>query len=356
MSFAEPIYLYIAPFLLAALALFIWWSERQRQKALLQLGNPTLIARLAAGVNQGGRVWVRVLWCLSTALLLIALARPQWGEEERTVAREGLQIVVALDVSASMLADDIKPSRLERARLEIVDLMSRLDGDEIALVPFSGASFVQFPLTTDYATARRFLDGVDTNTISRPGTNVSDALRTAAGAFDENATSQKVIVIITDGEAHDVGVLEAAQRIADADILIYAIGFGSPNGSPVPQLDEWGNIIGYKTDGNGQPLLSRLDEATLQQIATIGGGEYYLANARADELDALIDSLSTLQQGAIGARSDVQRVERFYWFLGASFALLVVSLFVPERRAFARRSRYGAMQAARPAARNLEAV
>lgn len=356
MTFAEPIYLYIAPFVIAGLALFIWWSERQRQKALLQLGNPSLIARLSAGVNQGGRVWVRVLWCLSTALLLIALARPQWGEEERTVAREGLQIVVALDVSASMLADDIKPNRLERARLEIVDLMSRLDGDEVALVPFSGASFVQFPLTSDYATARRFLDGVDTNTISRPGTNVSSALQTAASAFDDAATSQKVIVVITDGEAHDAGVLDAAQRIADEGIILYTIGFGSPDGSPVPQLDEWGNVVGYKTDENGQPVLSRLDEATLQQIAEIGGGEYYLATARAEELDALTASLDTLQQGSFGQQTNTQQVERYYWFLAASFALLVISLFVPERRAFARRSRYGATQAPRAAASNLEAA
>jgi len=339
MSFAQPIYLYILPFVIAGMALFLWFTEKQRQHALARLGNPALIVRLSAAVNQGGRLWVRILWTLSVALLLIALARPQWGEEERTVQREGLQIVVALDVSASMLADDIKPNRLERAKLEVVDLMDRLDGDEVALVPFAGASFVQFPLTTDYSTARRFLDGVDTNIISRPGTNVSDALITARNAFDESASSQKVVLVITDGEAHDAGVLETAQRLADEGIALYTIGFGSPNGAPVPHLDAWGNVIGYKTDATGQQVLSRLDEATLQQIAEIGGGEYWLATPRADELDALVGALATLQQGSFGSHTDVQRVERYQWFLAASFLLLSASLFVPERRAFVRRSR-----------------
>lgn len=339
MSFAQPIYLYILPFAVVGMAFFLWFTEKQRQHALARLGNPVLIARLAAAVNQGGRLWVRILWTVSVALLLVAMARPQWGEEERTVEREGLQIVVALDVSASMLADDIKPNRLERAKLEIVDLMARLDGDEIALVPFAGASFVQFPLTTDYSTARRFLDGVDTNIISRPGTNVSDALQTARNAFDESASSQKVVLVITDGEAHDTDVLATAQSLADEGIALYTIGFGSPDGAPVPQLDAWGNAIGYKTDASGQQVLSRLDETTLQQIAEIGGGEYWLATPRAEELDALVSALAALQQGSFGSRTEVQRVERYQWFLGASFLLLVASLFVPERRAFVRRSR-----------------
>jgi Ca-activated chloride channel family protein len=168
---------------------------------------------------------------------------------------------------------------------------------------------------------------------------VSDALETARNAFDESASSQKVILVITDGEAHDAGVLATAQRLADEGIALYTIGFGSPEGAPVPQLDAWGNVIGYKTDENGQQVLSRLDEATLQQIADVGGGEYWLASPRAEELDALVSALATLQQGSFGARTDVQRIERYQWFLGASFLLLAASLFVPERRAFVRRSR-----------------
>lgn len=352
MTFAQPIYLYIAPFILAALAFFLWLTEQQRQRALARLGNPALIARLSAAVNHGGRVWVRVLWSLSAALLLIALARPQWGEEERIVQREGLQIVVALDVSASMLANDIKPNRLERAKLEIVDLMQRLDGDEIALAPFAGTSYIQFPLTTDYSTARRFLDGVNTNIISRPGTNVSDALETARNAFDATATSQKVILLITDGEAHDPQVLETAQRVADEGIMLYTIGFGSPTGTQVPEVDPFGNVLGYKTDEFGQPVISKLDEATLQQIAAIGGGEYWLASPRAEELDALVAALATLQQGTFGSTSNVQRTERYQWFLAASMLLLGASLFVPERRATARRSRFGSPLA--PLARRAE--
>lgn len=344
MTFAEPLYLYLAPFVLAGLAYFFWQTERQRQRALARLGNPALIARLSAAVHQSGRMWVRILWTVAAALLLVALARPQWGEKEYTVEREGLQVVVVLDVSASMLADDIKPNRLERAKLEIVDLMQRLDGDEIALVPFAGASFVQFPLTTDYSTARRFLEGVNTGAISRAGTNVSDALQTARNAFDDSATSQKVILIITDGEAHDEGVLDVAQQVADEGIALFTIGFGSPEGAQVPQLDSWGNVIGYKVDDNGETILSKLDEATLQQIAEIGGGAYWRATSQADELDALTSAFATLQQGSFGSFTDVQRIERYQWFLAASLLLLVVSLFVPERHTLARRSRFVAFR------------
>ena len=150
--------------------------------------------------------------------------------------------------------------------------MQRLDGDEVALVLFSGSSFVQFPLTSDYATARRFLQSAKPGVISKPGTDVGDALKTALGAFDETSGSQRVIVLITDGEAHDAGVLAAAQQAADQGVRLYTLGFGSPKGTPVPAFDQERPVCRPEIDENGLPVVSRLDEATLQEIARIGGG------------------------------------------------------------------------------------
>ena len=155
----------------------------------------------------------------------------------QVVERTGVQVMVALDVSESMLAEDIKPNRLSRAKLEISDLMSRLGGDEVGLVLFSGASFIQFPLTSDYTTAQSFLDGARPGVISKPGTNIGDAVRTAMSGFDENSNSQRVIVLITDGEAHDAEAMNAVQQAADEGVIFYTIGFGSPEGVPIPETD-----------------------------------------------------------------------------------------------------------------------
>ncbi len=331
MLFAEPIYLYLMPLVVGGLAALLLWSERRRRALLAQLGAPALIERLSRDVNHRGRRHRLLLWLVAAAALMLALARPQWGERIETVQSEGIQVVVALDISTSMLADDIKPTRLERARLEIAELMNRLDGDEVALVLFSGSAFVQFPLTSDYATARRFLESARPGVISKPGTNVSEALQAAHNAFDTNSSSQRVVVLITDGEAHDADALRTAQALADEGIRIDAIGFGSPEGAPVPQVDADGRVVGPRLDAIGAPLLTRLDEATLEEIARIGGGRYARAEASGQELDALIDALSRLQQGAMGERQDVRRVERFQLFLAIALGALGASMLVPDR-------------------------
>jgi len=349
MTFAQPLYLYLTPIAVGALALLLWWSERRRRGALARLGSPALVSRMMAGVNTRGRRWQRILWLVAATLLMIALARPQWGEQVETVSRQGVQLVVALDISTSMLADDIKPSRLERARLEIADLMQRLEGDEVALVLFSGASFVQFPLTSDYATARKFLEGAEPGVISKPGTNVGDALRTALNAFDAESGSQKVLLLITDGKAHDADTLRVAQEVADQGVRIYTIGFGSPEGAPVPQVDAFGRVAGTKLDAQGLPVISRLDEGTLQEIARIGGGVYARAETGGQELVVLTDALAQMQRGDVGETTDVRRMERFQLFLGLALAALLAATLIPDTLA-ARRKPQRAARAPAPAA------
>lgn len=332
MQFAQPQFLIIGLVIVLALGLFLLWSNRARRKALNGLGNRALIDRLSANVNWRGRRWQTVLRLLALAFLLLALARPQWGSEVREIDQEGLQVMVALDVSQSMLAQDIKPSRLDRAKLEIADLTQRLDGDEIGLVLFSGASFVQVPLTSDYLTALNYLDNAGPEIISRPGTVIGEAIRTAASAFDSELSSQKVLIVMTDGEDHETDPLLAAEEAAAEGVLIYTIGFGTPQGEPVPETNEMGEIIGYKQDESGQMVLSKLDESTLQGIAEIGQGRYYQATAGGQELDSLLAEIDGLQQAQLSSRFETTFIERFQIFLALAVAALIAAEFIPDRK------------------------
>jgi Ca-activated chloride channel family protein len=331
MTFANPIFLYSLIILLPALLLFFIWANRRREAALTRLGNPALVQRLSATVNWPGRRWQNILWFVTLIMLMVALARPQWGVETHEVKQQGIEVMVALDVSKSMLAQDIKPDRLSRAKMEIADLMNRLGGDEVGLVLFSGASFIQFPLTSDYATARTFLDSARPEVISKPGTAIGEAIRTATAGFDNNRPSQKVIVLITDGEDHAEDTLAVAQEAAERGVLLYTIGFGSPQGEPIPEYNAAGEVVGFKRDQQGEVIISKLDEATLQQVAEIGHGRYFQASADGSELDALVSELNTLQKAEVATQLESWGIERFQNFLLVALIALVVSELIPDR-------------------------
>jgi Ca-activated chloride channel family protein len=333
MQFGQPQFLIIGLILLPLVALFLLWARSKQRKSINALGSDELIARLSADTNWRGRRWRTFLRLLSLALLVIALARPQWGSEVREIEQEGLQVMVALDVSQSMLAEDIKPTRLDRAKLEIADLTERLDGDEIGLALFSGASFVQVPLTTDYLTALNYLDSAGPQVISRPGTVIGEAIRTATNAFDDAMDSQKVLIVMTDGEDRETDPLAAAQEAADAGVLIYTIGFGTPEGEPVPVTNEFGEVVDFKRDQNGEVVLSKLDEGTLQAIAQTGNGKYYRATADGRELDSLLSEIDDLQRAQLQSRFETTYIERFQIFLALALAALILAEFIPDRKA-----------------------
>ena len=310
MTFARPQLLIAGLLLWALLVLFVLWTHGRQKGALANLGDRQLIQRLSASVNWHGRRWRNILRLAALALLVVALARPQWGNQVREVEQEGLQVMIALDVSQGMLAQDIQPTRLDRAKLEISDLMERLDGDEVGLVLFSGASFVQVPLTSDYGTARNFLASAHPGVISRPGTAIGDAIRTAIAAFDTRLENQKVLIVMTDGEDRETDVTAAAQEAADAEVLLYTIGFGTPEGEPVPETDSYGQVIGFKRDAQGKTVISQLDEQALIDIARIGGGRYYRATADGRELDSLLTEIDALQRTLLQSRFEIRAIER----------------------------------------------
>ena len=331
MTFAKPQFLLLLT-LIPILWLFITWVRKRNMHLIAILGNPVLLQRLSAGVNYRNRVWKDLFKLTALAMMIFSLARPQWGREVREIDQEGLQVIVALDVSQSMLVEDVKPNRLERAKLEIADLMTQLEGDEIGIVLFSGASFLQVPLTSDYLTALNYIDHADPGVISRPGTVIGDAIRTAQGGFDPSLSNQKVLIVMTDGEDHETDPLSAAQEAADADIMIYTIGFGTPEGEPVPETDASGNIIGYKLDQGGNVVISQLKEDTLQAIAEIGNGKNYRATASGEELTSLLSEISSLQRANLQSRVETRMIERYQLFLGIGLIAIVMSEILLESK------------------------
>jgi Ca-activated chloride channel family protein len=330
MTFANPQYL-IALLLVPAAALFLLWAGVRRQRALARLGDAPLIRRLSATVNERGRRAQAALGLFALTMLIVAIARPQWGSETQAIDQEGLQVMVALDISQSMLAQDIKPTRLDRAKLEIRDLARQLNGDEIGIVPFSGAAFLQVPLTSDYTTALTYLENAGPSLISRPGTVIGDAIRTASAAFDPRLASQKVLVLMTDGEDVESDPLTAAKEVADQGVMIYAIGFGTPEGEVVPETDASGRVLGAKQDAQGNPVISRMDETTLQEIAGTGGGKYYRATPDGGELASLLAEIGSLQKAQLQSRQAVRLIERYPIFLALALAALVLAELIPDR-------------------------
>ncbi len=337
MTFAAPQYLY-ALIALPALMAFVWWAFSRRAATVRRIGDPALIERLSLAVNRGMRRRRLVLWFIGVALIIFALARPQWGSDVQIVEQRGVQVMVALDISLSMLAQDLKPSRLERAKLEIDDMMSKLTGDEVGIVLFSGSSFIQFPMTFDYATARTYLRHANPSIISRQGTVIEKAIRTSLTGFSEERASQKIIVVMTDGENHEGDPVAAASEALEQGAVVYTVGFGSPEGEPLPIFDPAGNVSGYRQDDQGQVILSRLDEATLQRVAEAGGGKYFRAVDRG-AIEGLVDEIESFQDESFQSEFNRTNIERFQIFLLAGVLSLVLAEVMSDRLSISLRRR-----------------
>jgi Ca-activated chloride channel family protein len=316
--------------LIPAAALFFIWTARRRRRDLDRLIGPKLSGRLAASVSRRRRTWKSIFLLLALLTAVLALARPQYGQKLRMIQRKGIDIVIALDTSDSMLAEDIKPNRLERAKQEIASLIDRLRGDRIALVAFAGEAFVQCPLTSDYGAAKMFLDIIDQSI--EPGTAIGQAIRTGTAVFQDKERKYKAIILITDGEDHRSDPLAVAEEAAQEGVRIYAIGVGSPGGTPIPIRDQQGDLIEYKKDQKGQTVLSRLDEVTLQRIARETGGRYYRATTGEMELERILEELEGMEKKELASQEYDLREDRYQYFLLATVILLSAEAALGDRR------------------------
>jgi len=301
---------------------------------LRRFASPQLLARLTAGVSRPRQYFKAILVLLGLVAIVLALAEPKYGFIWEEVKREGVDIVVALDVSDSMLVEDAENagqlSRLERAKREIADLLGLLHGDRIGLVAFAGISFVECPLTLDYGAAEIFLDTLDTDLIPVKGTNLAEAIRVSLGAFEGAANSSQAIILITDGEDHSGEALQAAQEAKIAGVRIFTIGIGRDEGAPIP-----GPGGGFRRDRQGEIVLSRLDEPTLQKIALETGGRYVRSVTGDLDLEQIYSQgiKAVLEDQELASKRRQRWEERYQWLVAlALFFLMVEPLISPRLR------------------------
>ena len=329
--FAHPEYLH-ALYLIPVLILIYWYVSRNKKKLLERFADKKLHSYLLPAYSRLKGLLRFVIVLAAIFLLIIAAADPQIGTKIENVKQSGIDVYICLDVSLSMQAEDIKPSRLDKAKFEISNLMQRLHGDRIGLVIFAGEPYIQFPLTSDYSAANLFLSAVSVNSIPDQGTAIASAINLAVKSFDYRSKTEKVVVLITDGEDHQGDLQSAINNAKSKGIKVYTVGLGSPDGAPIPLFNDKGEQTGFKKDQNGNIVLTKLDEATLKNIASQTGGKYFRASNYQDELDLIYKDLSSLRKTEFGEKKVTNYEDRFYYFLVPAIILLLLEFFITERK------------------------
>ncbi len=300
--------------------------RRIRAARVKRFGDPALVEQLMPSRSRS-KGWVRMaIFCLAFGLFAIGLARPRTGARLAERKTRGAEIIVALDVSNSMLARDYSPNRLERAKLSISRLTDKLQEDRIGLVIFAGTSFVQLPVTTDYVSAKMFLSSIDTGSIPVQGTAIGDAIRLSIKSFSAQSEKSRVIIVISDGENHEDDAVAAAKEAAEMGIKVYTIGVGSPEGQPI-HID--GELM---KDRDGNIVVTKLDEQTLRDIARAGGGAYIHAGGEEFGLNPIIQDIRRMEDEEFGSVVFEEYDEQYMYFFGAAFLLLVIEMLIGERK------------------------
>ena len=299
---------------------------RMRRKRIERFGDAALVEELMPSWSVA-KGWLRtVLYSLAFFLFVIGLARPQIGAKLSEHEAKGAEIMICLDVSNSMLAEDYSPNRLERAKLAISRIVDRLQEDRIGLIVFAGSSFVQLPITTDYVSAKMFLNSIDTGSVPVQGTAIGDAVLTAARSFSEQSEKSRAIIVITDGENHEDDPVDAVRQVAEMGIKVYTIGVGSLRGQPIPKDGQ------LMKDREGNIVVSRLDEGTLQQMAEAGNGAYVHAGNEEFGLNPIIDDIRKMEAEKFNSVVFEEYDEQYMYFFAAALALFVIEMLIGERR------------------------
>ena len=311
------------------LAGFFIWAWQRRQAALARFANVKLIGRLTASADASRQILKWALFSAGLLFLIIALVRPRFGVKMEMIERAGVDVIVALDVSQSMLAQDITPSRIERAKHEITQFIGLLKGDRIGLIIFAGESYMLCPLTLDYGAAAMYLDGVNTDWITLQGTALTEAVDQATKAYKSKNRKHKVLVLISDGEDHEGDPVSAARAAATEGVRIYTIGVGSESGVPIP-LQKSGDNIVYKKDQNGNLVMTRLNPVILEKIALESGGKYFHAGTDLD-LTQIYGEIAKMEKMDLGANKMSVFEERYQVFLLIAVLFFAAEFFISER-------------------------
>jgi len=297
-----------------------------RKRRIAKFASAEQAAELMPSVSTA-KGWVRViLFSLAFACFVIGLARPQIGAKLSEHKAKGVEIMICLDVSNSMLAEDYSPCRLDRAKLAIARFVDKLQDDRIGLIVFAGQSFVQLPITTDYVSAKMFLGSVNTESVPVQGTAIGEAIRTAMRSFSDQSSKSRVIIIITDGENHEDDAIAAAKEAADLGVRVFTVGVGSPEGKPIPVGGE------LLKDREGNIVVTKLDEATLNEIADKGNGAYVRAGNTEFGLTPIIDSIRQMDEEEFSSVVFEEFDEQYMYFFGAAILLLIIEMLIGRRK------------------------
>ena len=302
-------------------------TRAHRRKRIRKFGQEDLVKELMPSWSGAKGWWRIILFSIAFLFFVLGLARPQLGAKLAQRETKGAEIMICLDVSNSMLAQDYSPDRLSRAKLAISRLVDNLQGDRIGLIVFAGSSFVQLPITTDYVSAKMFLNSIGTDSVPVQGTAIGDAILTAAKSFSIQSEKSRAIIVITDGENHEDDPVDAAKQVAEEGIRVYTIGVGSLRGQPIPKDGE------LMKDKDGNIVVTRLDEVTLQQVASQGGGAYIHAGNEEFGLNPIIEDLRKLEDERFNSVVFEEYDEQYMYFFAASLFFLVLEILIGERKA-----------------------
>ena len=327
--FAHIEYLYALVIIPVLILLFIL-TRINRNKALAAFGQKEIMEQLMPNVSKRRPVIKFIVWMVAISAIIFAIARPQFGSKLKTVKREGVELVIALDVSNSMMAQDIEPNRLERSKRAISRLVDNLSDDKIGLIVFAGDAYTQLPITTDYASAKLFLNAVTTDIVPRQGTAIGAAINLAKNSFSPQFEGNKAIVIITDGENHEDDAVGSATDASANGIIVHTIGMGLPQGAPIP-ISRNGQQE-YRKDKEGQVVITKLDEEMLQQIAAAGDGIYVRANNAQVGLNTLFNEINKMEEAELESQVYSEYEEQYQWFLGFALLMILVDFLILERK------------------------
>ncbi len=318
-------FLWLVPLMVV---LFLVISYRRRS-ALGKFADPEFLAGLMPLASPGRRSLKFFLYLFAVAFIIVALAGPRFGSRLEEFKREGVEIIIALDVSNSMLARDIRPNRLERSKMAISRLASGLRNDRIGLLLFAGDAFVQVPVTSDYAAFRMILDNVTTDIVPVQGTAIGRAIDMAARSFTSESSASRVLIIISDGEDHEDDPVKSALLANEMGITVHTIGMGRPEGTPIPLGDDNSRFL---ADEEGNTVITRLDEATLRRIASAGNGLYIRAGTASTGLDIIMEEIGKMEREGFEELQYTEFEERFQYMAFIALLLMIIDFMIPERK------------------------
>jgi len=317
--------------LIPILYVLYWVNKKWRQKAIERFGEHDLVSRLMPDFSERKQAFKTYLYLFALAFIVIALANPQLGSKLEKVQRRGIDVMVAIDVSKSMMAEDVQPTRLDRAKQLLSRLIDGMSNDRIGIIVFAGHAYLQMPLTVDYSAAKLFLQTINTDIVPTQGTAIGDAIELSRESFEEDSEKNRALIIISDGENHEDGAIEKAEEASNEGIKIFALGVGSTEGSSIPVYMQ-GRKVGYKQDKSGQLVVSKLNEEVLKEIASQTGGKYFLIKGARNEIAAVIDELGNIEKRDFEDFVFTDYADQFQYFIAFAVLLLIVSFFTSDRK------------------------